>query len=193
MERRHGGEAEIRKDERKVTKVDEPREETKELKKMVELIETLTTSLKTTPTLGTDGNVLEKLESRLLQERLTFDTELKAMRTTLHRELEDERALLREERAAFERLVISSSKPSGHLGEVEEDGGSSIVDIEDNNGEEAMRAMELRFGRELEGVANRIRGENVFEILIEGHKCQKIRRKACRSSRRDRCVEGKGE
>ena len=85
--------------------------QTQELKKVVEMMEKFTANLNQTTSPGhvdesPKQDTKQVLEAELKQEKLKFESELQALKTTLHREIEQERALLRQDRETFEQFVV---------------------------------------------------------------------------------------
>ena len=50
--------------------------------------------------------VSAQMSKQLEQEKLKFESELQSLKTSLHREVEQERSLLKQDREAFERMVV---------------------------------------------------------------------------------------
>ncbi|KAJ3356224.1 hypothetical protein HDU91_005569 [Kappamyces sp. JEL0680] len=129
-------------------------ESTAELKKMVQqMMAQLSAKQEPEPPQAKESTLLH---NELQQEKLKFELELQALKATLHREIEEERAILRQDREAFEKIVTSQTVALSHLGDLEEDEDSkrhsrppSRQSVAKDPSPQTIKAMESKFEAEI--------------------------------------------
>ena len=85
---------------------------------------------------------------------------MQAFKSSMHREIEEERQILREDRKAFESLVNANSKTISHVGELEDEDEESR-----NSKANAKHDMEKKFSKKIDKIKKEILKENVGYVL----------------------------
>lgn len=148
------------------------------MKKVRDLIETFTLSLQkaSEPVPLPSPTFTEEI----LQEKLKFENELQALKSTMNREMEEERAFLRQDREAFEKMVNQQAKLVSHVGELEDEEDKELALEKKSKGVEeqqkALKSIEASLHQEMKDFKENFYRSNVGTILILGLANQIIRK-----------------